>query len=924
MLKMSQSAVATSTRIAEMTGFFMSVGLSAPRYDRLALLYPQSKRLRAYMSEYYIVVVRFCQKLVTLQEKPTYLQFIPFLDDFSLKSFQTELGTWAKSIKEEIETLKTEEQTSQLRQLMRSSESESYRRKLKTNLRVLNMCSSYDYRASWKKLRKMGTSTFFNKRPEYVEWAQQKSSCTLLCLGNLGSGKSVCLASIVDDLNLSQGSGGSPVAFFFCRHDIAESLQAHTVMASLAFQLLRRLPDLSKALDLVDGNAQHLDLSDILGMLLRVLPPEFVAYFVIDGLDECEDSQRRDILALVHYLQEKFSLLVCASFRPGSDNVSLRDAKIFPQNGTFTIPEQNPDIESFIGSELKRRVQCGLLTVGRPELILEIQDTLSRKAEGMFLWVALQMESLCAARTDEAIREALDDLPGDLPDTYSRIIKKSASVSPEYQKLIFKLILAARRPLTTEELREALSVIPGDATWDPNRIINDIHSVLGSCGSLVSVDEEMSTVELIHGSVQKFLNGDFAAWDARYLWLGPLAEAAMADIVITYLNYGVFESQLSTVVTPNIESSSMPSRIVRSVESAMAVRKAALRLLEHKNRPKPTYDLGKVLRDLQDRSTPNSPFHFHAYAKKHWSLHIWYTSPEKDSVQSLQLRLVQREIAAMRPGDARIQELFFLAAAKDYHMDYVFKSLIDLGADVAAQNTGGHSAITLAAAPGNFGFVRRLIEEGVIVNAQDAKGLTPLSWAAKNGCRSVVELLLDNGAQVDIRSRGKTPLAWAASNDLTAPVHVRRENAEVARLLIERGAAVDARDAEVEVGRCYGYTPLSLAALHGDERVARALVEKGADWAATNNIGTPALLNAIRGKNEGVLRLLMETIDPFLLEIWGERLLLSAAEEGWNEAVTALVKAGVSVKAKGLREKIIDVEYSMRRTLGLSSNSSAR
>lgn len=892
MLMLAQSVVATSSRIGEVTAFFMQVGLSAPRYDRLALLFPQSKRLVSCMSEYYIVVVRFCHQLAMMQKKSAIQQLVSFTDDLSLKAIRKDLDTWAASIKEEIETLKTEEQTSHLRQLMRSSDSESHRRKLKTNLRVLSMCSSYDYKASWKKLRKVGASTLFRQSPQYFDWLQQKGPPTLLCRGRLGSGKSVCLASIVDDLNLVQRDDGIPVAFFFCRHDINESLQMHTVIASLAYQLLRGFSDLSSCLEIVDSTAQGLELSDIMKMLLHAKPRDFVARFVLDGLDECDEPKRRDILDLLSFLQSKFTLLVCVSLREGSENLSLKGSNIFNNSSVFVIPETNPDICSFIESELARRLECRLLTIGRPELILEIQSVLSTKAKGMFLWVALQIDSLCAARTDEAIRQALADLPGDLPETYLRILNKSASAAPEYQKLILELILAARRPMTGDEFREALSVKPGDATWHPEHVINDVNSVLACCGSLVSVDEETSTVELIHGSVKQFLNGDFAKWDDRYVKLGPDAETTMADIVITYLNYGVFESQISTAVVPTVESAEMPSKIIRSIDSAVMVRNVALRLLRNKNRPKPSYDMGKMLHDLKGEVAHENPFSFYDYAKTFWARHIWRTSLGNDAVQSLQVKLLRREVASMKTGDERVQKLFLLAASRDYHMDDIFQALIDIGAQTEATTADGHTPLTLAAARGSMGTLKRLLEMGVDVDTKSEAGLTALSWASKNGFFLAVELLLQHHAKVDTACRlGREPLAWAASNQADPQVIPGRggEHAKVVRLLIDSGAEVDAKCT-------VGNTALNLAALQGDASVARVLVEKGADWTSTNRAGMSALLNTVTRRNVGVLRVFIERAEPAFFGYWGQRLLLSAAENGWRVAADMLVNAGIQVK----------------------------
>ena len=77
----------------------------------------------------------------------------------------------------------------------------------------------------------------------------------------------------------------------------------------------------------------------------------------------------------------------------------------------------------------------------------------------------------------------------------------------------------------------------------------------------------------------------------------------------------------------------------------------------------------------------------------------------------------------------------------------------------------------------------------------------------------VAALLIEKGANVNARGvNQKTPLHWAAFAG----------NTEVAALLIEKGADVNARDVNQK-------TPLDWAVSQGNTEVAALLVEKGAD-----------------------------------------------------------------------------------------------
>ncbi|ERF72836.1 hypothetical protein EPUS_04271 [Endocarpon pusillum Z07020] len=874
-----------SSYLEKLSTLLMTVGRSAPRYQRMALLYSRSKDLQSHLSEYFIVVVRLCHQLLKFTQKSMFGQIASTLSDSDMKTYQSDLDLWAKMIKGEVNLLMAKkieeeaEENSRFRALSsKVSKSVSLRQKIKTNLFVLNSCSMYDYEATWKQIRKVGNATLFNRTAEYQDWKGRTDSCTLMYTGKLGSGKSVSLANIVDDLNLHVRKKDIVVAYFFCRHDVSESLKARTVLGSLARQLLLSVPDLTMVVELLGETSPALDFDGLFRLLQRALPPNCKAYFILDGLDECNDAERNIMISQLRKLQEIFALLLCVSLRLEPNNASKMCSEQLTAARITSIPYDNPDIAAFIGAELESCIESKKLVIGNPALILEIQDALLKGSQGMFLWVVLQIESLCAMKTDGAIRQALADLPRDLSETFSRILRKSEGLGKPYQKLILELVTVAHRPMTTEELREALSVVPGDAVWNPAKLLNDIYLTLACCGSLVTVDEEELTVRLVHHSVKQFLLDGFKD-STNISFTMDSAETKMADIIVTYLNYGVFETQLSTLVVPQIMTGLVPSRIICStLDSSNSVRSLALKLLKFSKRP--DYDIGKTLAETSTLFSSRSvdDFHFYAYAKLYWLQHIGYISEHEPGMYDLLLRLFRGNAVNTNVTDEDGQTPLSSAANKGH--DAVVKALLDSGrVDPNQRDLTGQTPLSSAAKNGHEAVVRELLDcHRVDPNQRDSVGRTPFWWAIEKRHESIITVLL-NSNKVDKNTKdqtGRTPLSWA----------VEHKHKDVIRVLLN-SSKVDANQRDDR-----GRTPLSYAIKNGHKAVIRMLLDSGrVDPNQRDLTGQTPLSSAAKNGHEAVVRELLDChrVDPNLKDLTGWTPLLWATKNGHEAVVRELL-----------------------------------
>ncbi len=101
----------------------------------------------------------------------------------------------------------------------------------------------------------------------------------------------------------------------------------------------------------------------------------------------------------------------------------------------------------------------------------------------------------------------------------------------------------------------------------------------------------------------------------------------------------------------------------------------------------------------------------------------------------------------------------------------VVEALLDMpSVDVNQVNTSGENALMMAALKGRLDWCKRLLELGAEVNKN---GWTPLHYAATGPEPTIVQLLIDKGADLESESpNGSTPLMMAAGYGVEANVDV--------------------------------------------------------------------------------------------------------------------------------------------------------
>jgi ankyrin repeat protein len=136
------------------------------------------------------------------------------------------------------------------------------------------------------------------------------------------------------------------------------------------------------------------------------------------------------------------------------------------------------------------------------------------------------------------------------------------------------------------------------------------------------------------------------------------------------------------------------------------------------------------------------------------------------------------------------------------------------------RNDKDESVLMLAALKGYLPLVKRLVELDADVNKP---GWTPLHYAASTGQVAVIEFLLENSAYIDAESpNGSTPLMMAALYG----------SPESVKLLIQAGA-------DLNVKNQLGLTALDFA-VRGQRQNAKELIETGLQRQAARALMAPA------------------------------------------------------------------------------------
>jgi len=483
-----------------------------------------------------------------------------------------------------------------------------------------------------------------------------------------------------------------------------------------------------------------------------------------------------------------------------------------------------------------------------------------------FLLISLAVDAILEQTTVYGRRQKLRVMTEslDLKDVYGATLERIKEQGGQETRLEMAALMwlsHSERPLQFDELSHALAIEIGSRDLNPERIPS-VETLSRCCLGLIVIDKEVSTIRLIHTTLQEYLRTSPDIF-------GP-THSIMAETCLTYLNFRAIGDTSPTLFAlpqqaPLLKYSSLYWGVHATKEASEEVVSLTFKLFQ------------------QIES------------------HI--------STKLLLVDLISRtgRDSSDIPIEGPLAGFTGLHCASVFGIAEVATALMDQpNCDLSGRDFLGTTPLVWAAICGQEGVAKQLLERQT-VNPDKPDGYfrrTPLSWAAMKGHKGIVGLLLGWAtARPDGRDGwwGKTPRVL---NKVRGKRHVNPNSLDkygqtpillaaeeghegVVTLLLGR------KDVKSDKPNNDGQTPLHRAARNGHEGVVKILLEPNdVSPNKPDNHGRTPLLGAAIGGHEGVVKFLLERDDvsPDMPDEDGRTPLCWAARNGYEGVVKLLLE----------------------------------
>ncbi|CAG8428470.1 unnamed protein product [Penicillium salamii] len=540
----------------------------------------------------------------------------------------------------------------------------------------------------------------------YLTWLDTKSS-TLFGTGMPGAGKTITSAIVVDNLKRIYGKEKDVgIAYLYCDPERNPDQSVKVLLASLLEQLCGgnpRFQNLARDClgDVKDKpTAQQLD---SISKALRLVASSYSRVFiVVDGLGEynLEAGCRERLLSEIQSLKSKATINLFATARSTVAHECLKGCT------SFIIEAEKEDIQRYLNSNIGQVPKF----VGKDSpLQRDIEKSISLKAHGLyvsislyslfsgycysqsvrFLLAKLHFNYVVHRKTIESLRYALDEISHGSSqdaynDAYDKTMRRVIDQSPKQRDLAIQSlawVTLAKRPLKVKELQHALAIEKGAQKLNTANIPLE-KDIISVCAGLLIV--ESGIIRLVHFTLQTYLE------KTRQTWFKTFSEKDISSLCVAYLTLDAFRA------------------------GACDTDKARqARLDSH-----PSYE----------------------YAANHWGDHARKAHTDDPALMAFLENEPLVQACCSIKDSHRGRKGLHLAAK--FGLDPVIRLLLNRGHNVNMLDTDASTPLMHASHGNHSTTVKLLLENGADVAAMNRHGRSALYWSAYNGNTEMRDVIL--------------------------------------------------------------------------------------------------------------------------------------------------------------------------------------
>ena len=513
----------------------------------------------------------------------------------------------------------------------------------------------------------------------------------------------------------------------------------------------------------------------------------------------------------------------------------------------------------------------------------DFSSALSSLKRVRFLLPVLQLQGVLEAMTKSEVKASLSNLSANLGQAFEKTIQRIEDEPRNRRRVATDALMwvsHARRPLYVDELCHALATKIGDTELDQDDLLPP-RAIVESCSGLLVLDDESSTIRLVHYTLKDFLQSR-GAQSLRQ------EETYITQVLFTYLCFD--EASDSTIKETRNGSKGFnndeelpihyPSFLEYAatnwgyhakISNSSKINALALAFLE--NTPRLTRALQSQTISLSHPEALNQhrdPWES-AFRQKRTALHL---AAQFGLVELLGLLLDRGLNIEARDSYHNTP----LHETTIYGQKDALNLLLDYGAEVDAENFDSNTPLYLAVSYSREHLVSTLLERGANVDQHCIDHWSALHKAADNGHIPIAQTLLNHGANILGRSvKGLIPLHRAAG----------RGHVQMVQLLLRHESPIDTTTWD-------GWTPLHGASSSGQVDVVEILLNSNAAVDTKSMDERTALHRACRGGHyDTVSRLLMGKADVCVKDSYMDIPLHRAAKGGHERVVKLLLERGL-------------------------------